>query len=319
MTTSQDKVKVLEILDQWRTYLEVEKNYSAHTLTSYLRDLNQFQSFLQDHLGVPPTPKTLEGLTLQDFRAFLSARIRDGASQRTNARTLSAIRHFFNFLKKRYSIENQALSLLSSPKFQQSLPRPLSEVDATKLLQDSQHVHSGEHWIQARDVALFTLLYGAGLRLFEALQLNREDIEKDQAQIMIRGKGGKERLAPLLPLVHEALEQYRTLCPYTCANRETYPLFVGARGARLNPSVAQRQMRLYRRCLGLPENATPHSLRHSFATHLLSKGADLRSLQELLGHASLSTTQRYTDVAIDSLQEAYANAHPRMRGGLKNS
>jgi integrase/recombinase XerC len=302
-----------QILDQWETYLRVEKNYSAHTLTSYLRDIDQFLTFLQEYLGTSLSPKSLEGLSLQAFRAFLSARIQEGASQRTNARTVSSIRHFFKFLKNRYGIENQVISLLSSPKFRQSLPRPLSEEGAAKLVHSTEEIHNVVPWIQSRDTALFTLLYGAGLRLFEALQLNRNDLEKNPSHLIIQGKGGKERLVPLLPLVHESLNQYLELCPYVATNLENSPLFVGARGARLNPSVAQRQMRLYRNVLGLPENATPHSLRHSFATHLLKEGADLRSLQELLGHTSLSTTQRYTDVAIESLKEAYASAHPRMK------
>jgi integrase/recombinase XerC len=294
----------------WRHWLADERRMSAHTLDGYGRDLAAFLSFLTGHLGEQPRLEALAGLAAADFRGFLAARSGQGLTRATMARTMSSLRSFFRYLNRRQGIEVPALFALRAPRPPRSVPKPLPEDEALETIAAAASLQD-EPWMAARDTALFTLLYGCGLRIGEALALNRRDTPTGPV-VTITGKGRKQRLVPVLPAVIEAIALYLAQCPY--AGGPGDPLFVGARGKRLNPGVVQRQMRRLRGLLGLPETATPHALRHSFATHLLSGGGDLRTIQELLGHASLSTTQRYTEVDAGHLTAVYRDAHPRARG-----
>jgi len=293
---------------KWLDYLVHEKRYSKHTLRAYSTDLFYFFAFLTQHLGKRPSLNDLGDITISDFRAWMSKITIDGACNRTRARELSSVRSFFRWLDKNGHLHNPAIGSIRTPKTPRKLPRPLPEEQAMKLVMNEEGFENQEAWIAVRDQALFTLLYGCGLRINEALQLNYSTRPYNK-QVRVLGKGNKERIVPVLPIVEKAIEHYISECPHSFdANT---PLFLGARGERLNQGVAQRQLRHIRRKLGLPENVTPHSLRHSFATHLLVHGTDLRSLQELLGHASVSTTQCYTDFDNAQLLEIYRKAHPR--------
>ena len=293
----------------WLDHLSHDRDYTEKTREAYGRDLEQFTGFLRGRLGHPPCLGDMSVLTVKDFRAFLSARRKAGISGRSLARTLSALRSFFRWLEQSDIVKNRAILQVVRPKVPHSLPKPLTIDKAADLMAPASHADK-EAWIAARDTAVLLLLYGAGLRISEALSLKVEDAptpERDVARIV--GKGGKERLAPILPVAIEAIGAYRALCPYPLAAES--PLFLGARGGPLSPRIIQLAVERLRDALGLPHNATPHALRHSFATHLLSAGADLRQIQELLGHASLSTTQIYTEVDRDRLLAVYDAAHPR--------
>ena len=294
----------------WRSWLGHERRYSAHTLDAYGRDLAAFFAFLADHLGYPPGLADLGSLKAADFRAYLAGRDRRGRAKASIARGMSTVRGFFGFLEKRGLAKNAAIGAVGSPKIPKSVPRALSEIEASEAV-DAVGDLSDEPWIAARDEALLVLLYGCGLRLGEALALRRGDAPQGDAMV-VTGKGRKQRLVPVLPIVRRAIGDYLALNPHR--GGDDAPLFVGARGDALNPGVAQRQVRRLRAMLGLPETATPHAFRHSFATHLLAGGGDLRTIQELLGHASLSTTQRYTDVDAARLEAVYRRTHPRARG-----
>lgn len=296
------------IFFKWLEYLVHEKRYSKHTLRAYSSDLLSFFEFITNHLGKLPSMNDLGGITISDFRSWMAKITMDGASNKTRARELSSIRSFFRWMDKNGHLHNPAVNLLRTPKTPKKLPRPMPEDQARKLVMNSSGFENQEGWIAARDQALFTLLYGCGLRINEALQLNYSTRPRN-AQVRVMGKGSKERIVPVLPIVETAINNYIAECPHYFD--DDTPLFLGSRGGRLNQGVAQRQLRNIRRKLGLPENVTPHSLRHSFATHLLVNGTDLRSLQELLGHASVSTTQCYTDFDNAQLLEIYAKAHPR--------
>jgi integrase/recombinase XerC len=293
----------------WRGWLTNERRASAHTLDGYGRDLAAFLSFLSGHLGEEPRLSVLATLKPTDFRSFLAHRSADGLSRTSMARTMSSLRSFFRYLDRNQLIHNASLTAVRAPRPPRGLPKPLATDEALETIGSAAELQT-EPWMAARDTALLTLLYGCGLRLGEALAMNRGDAPKGDV-MMITGKGRKQRLVPLLPAVVEAVDLYLEQCPY--AGAPSAPLFVGARGKRLNPGVVQRQMRRLRALLGLPETATPHALRHSFATHLLSGGGDLRTIQELLGHASLSTTQRYTAVDAGKLATVYRDSHPRAR------
>jgi integrase/recombinase XerC len=253
-----------------------------------------------------------------DFRSFLAHRRNHGLSNTSVARALSVLRSFFRHLERTGLVTNAAIRSVRSPKLPHSVPKPLGVEAAAAAREQIAFLHE-EQWVNARDYAVLTLLYGCGLRISEALGLNHKDIGdlnhadvgSGAASLIIRGKGNKERMVPVLPVVRNAIDAYTALCPF--ANGREDPLFVGVRGKRLNAGIIQKSMREVRRALGLPESATPHALRHSFATHLLSAGGDLRTIQELLGHASLSTTQRYTEVETGHLLKVYRDAHPRAR------
>jgi len=297
-------------ISEWQSWLENERRASRHTALGYGRDLAGFLDFLREHLGALPSLAALEALGPADFRAYLAARTQDGIERSSSARALSTLRGFFRFLDRRGLAKNAALAAVRTPKLPKSVPKPLSPEDAGLALERIAELAEAP-WIGQRDVAILTLLYGCGLRLSEALGLTRAEAPIKPGMLSITGKGRKMRLVPVLPAVSEAVAEYLTLCPHRLAAKG--PLFVGVRGGPLNPRLVQRQMQRLRALLDLPETATPHALRHSFATHLLAGGGDLRGIQELLGHASLSTTQRYTAVDADRLLAVYDCAHPRAK------
>lgn len=299
---------VLAEKQRWLTQLAHERRLSVKTVEAYERDLRQFLTFLTGHLGGPPRLADLSGLKPMDLRAFLAERRREGAGARTLGRGLAGIRSFLRHLEKRGLANAAGVFAMRAPKQPKSLPKPLS-ADAALRVIDAQEQMSAEPWIAARDAAVLTLLYGCGLRISEALGLTPAEFPKGVESLRVTGKGGKTRLVPLLPAACEAVDEYLRLCPFQPGADE--PLFRGARGGPLQPAIVQKQMRLMRGALGLPDSATPHALRHSFATHLLAGGGDLRTIQELLGHASLSTTQVYTGVDTARLLEIYDRAHPR--------
>jgi len=294
---------------RWLDYLGAERRMSPKTLEAYRRDVGQFLSFMAEHLGGRPTLKQLEKLTPADVRAFMAARRGDGAGNRTLMRSLAGTRSFARFLERNGKGKVGALAAVRTPKLPKTLPKPLA-ASAAKQMTDID-VRAGEEretWVLARDAAVLALLYGSGLRISEALGLKRKDAD-DRDALTVLGKGNKTRMVPVLPQVTKAIADYVALCPYDLP--PDGPLFVGARGGPLSPRIVQLAMARLRGALGLPDTATPHALRHSFATHLLARGGDLRAIQELLGHASLSTTQIYTAVDAEHLLDVYAGAHPR--------
>jgi integrase/recombinase XerC len=289
------------------TYLAGERRAAKLTVETYGRDLAGFLGFLTRHFGEEPSLETLDKLQLTDLRAWVAEEAQRGNGNATRAKKLAALSSFFAYLRKTKGFENTAISLLSRPRASKPLPRALSPVDAITIAKDIGDI-TDTAFQQARDTALMCLLYGAGLRINEALSLNLRDIPADGNALRVTGKGNKQRIVPLIAAVRAALVTLLKLHPNPAPDS---PVFLGERGARLNAGVAQKTLRDFRRSRNLPEHATPHALRHSFATHLLSNGADLRSIQELLGHASLSTTQRYTAINTDQLMEVWRNAHPR--------
>jgi integrase/recombinase XerC len=291
----------------WQAWLTLERRASPHTVAAYGRDVGGFLDFLAGHLGGRPSLADIGRLIPADIRAWLAERAGHGLEATSRARALSALRGFIRFLDRRGLASTQALGPIRAPRLPQAVPKPISAHDALDLLELAASEPEAA-WIGRRDLALFSLLYGAGLRLGEALGLQRRQVPEGEAMV-VTGKGLKQRLVPILPVVRQAIQDYVAGCPFALAPEA--PLFRGARGGPLNPAVAQRQMRHLGRLLGLPESATPHALRHSFATHLLAAGGDLRTIQELLGHASLSTTQRYTEVDTAALIAIYNAAHPR--------
>ncbi|MCS6624576.1 tyrosine recombinase XerC [Roseibacterium beibuensis] len=299
-----------EALAAWLEYLAHERRLSARTLEAYGHIGRQYLAFLQRHRGEAPDMTALGTVTPAELRAHLAER-RSGdrpLNARSISQTLSAIRTFHAFLDRRCGVAAPQLALVRGPRVKASLPRPVTEDQARGLMQESEADPDAEAWEAARDRAVLTLLYGCGLRISEGLSLTRADAPLPEA-LRITGKGGKTRLAPILPAVREAVDAYLALQPFPLAPGDA--LFRARRGGPLSPRHVQATVQRLRGRLGLPASATPHALRHSFATHLLGAGADLRSIQELLGHASLSTTQKYTAVDAARLLDAYAAAHPR--------
>lgn len=299
---------VIDALARWQGWLKYEKRASAHTIASYKFDLDNLFQFLNRHRGRQIGLAMLGALNLGDFRAWLAANTAN-LEAASRARAVAGVRNFFRWLDRTGTLHNNAIELLRMPKTARRLPRPASEVEAKDIMALAKNVPE-ESWVGLRDEALFTLLYGAGLRISEALALRHADLtQKDR--ITVTGKGNKQRNVPLLPIVCEAVAKYLAVCPYPAEPKQ--PIFIGVRGEKLNAAVAQRHMRMLRRQLNLPDTITPHALRHSFATHMLASGADLRSLQELLGHSSLSTTQLYTRIDAQQLAKIYKAAHPRAK------
>jgi len=292
----------------WMAWLGGERRASPHTIAAYGRDLAFFLDFLTEHLGEMPDLASLGRLLPADYRAYLACRAAR-VERASLARGLSVVRGFVRFLERRGLAASPALLVLRAPKLPASVPKALSVGDAAEII-DAPADAVKSAWQAKRDIAVLTLLYGCGLRISEALGLTRAAAPQGDA-MTITGKGQKERLVPVLPAVRQAIADYLAACPYALS--ADGPLFVGARGGPLHPRLVQLQMQTLRRALGLPESATPHALRHSFATHLLGGGGDLRAIQELLGHASLSTTQRYTSVDTERLFAVYDAAHPRAR------
>jgi len=281
---------------------------STHTLRAYGDDARRFLVFLQEHLGTTLDERSLAILKPADIRAFVGARRKEGLGPRGVRRALSAIRSFFRWLEREEILTNPAPRAIHTPRLARTLPRPLSEHDAARTLEGARE--NKVQWIAARDVALLTLLYGAGLRISEALSLRRADAPLG-AWLTITGKRNKERVVPVLPAIQEAICEYAGQIPFVTVDDS--PLFFSRRGKAMSAREAQGLMQRLRSALGLAERATPHALRHSFATHLLANGGDLRCVQELLGHVSLSTTQTYTDIETEKLMDVYRKAHPRAR------
>ena len=300
--------ELAEIVAQWESWMADLKKSSLHTVVSYKNDLTNFFVFLSGHLGAKVGLGELSKLDNKDIRAWLSARAMEKKYEASsNARALSTVKNFFRYLEKQGRCKNPAVLHIRAPKIKKSLPRALDEKQAAEAVIHISELHN-ESWVNARDTALLLLIYGCGLRIGEAMSLKYSDIGKDDG-IIVTGKGNKQRKLPLLPVVRAAIMEYIEACPH--AFEKDSPLFWGLRGDALDAGVFQRQLRNLRAKLNLPDSTTPHAFRHSFATHLLSSGADLRSIQELLGHVSLSTTQRYTHVDKNRLMAAYKNAHPR--------
>jgi integrase/recombinase XerC len=295
-------------VDDWLASLAHERGAAANTVAAYRRDLEQFADWLESDLGRAPGTTDLASLDGKRFRAFMAARRRGGLSSRSLARTISALRAFFRWLEAQEVARNRSLLQVAMPRIPHGIPKPLTVEKAGAVVDGGGGADLD--WVMARDAAVLLLLYGSGLRISEALGLRRKDAPLAGRDVLrISGKGGKERIVPVLPVTQRAIDRYITLCPYLLA--ADGPLFLGAKGGPLSPRIVQLVMERLRGVLGLPDSATPHALRHSFATHLLSAGADLRQIQELLGHASLSTTQVYTEVDRERLLAVYDKAHPR--------
>jgi integrase/recombinase XerC len=295
----------------WLDALAKGRRLSPLTVEAYERDTRQFLQFLTRHLGGPPGLSDIASLRPADLRAFLAARRKDGAGPRTLGRGLAGVRSLLRHLDRQGQASAAGVAALRSPRQPKSLPKPLAAKDAVRVVDFDQQL-AEEPWIAARDAAVMTLLYGCGLRIAEALSIRAGDLASPVTAVLrVTGKGGKTRIVPVIPAARDAVMNYRRRCPYDLD--PDGPLFRGARGGPLAAEIIQRAMRKLRGALGLPETATPHALRHSFATHLLGRGGDLRAIQELLGHASLSTTQVYTGIDTARLLEAYDGAHPRAR------
>ncbi|MFT3728467.1 MAG: tyrosine recombinase XerC [Terricaulis sp.] len=297
------------LLNQWVAYIRDERRFAANSVEAYERDVAAFLDFLQGHLGGEPAGRDLATLEPRDLRAYLAHRRQgaDALADRSISRALAAIRSFYRYLERRHAIANPRLALVRGPKLKRALPRPVSEAAAESLMADAEDAAAAP-WIGARDAALITLLYAAGLRISEALALTGADNPLPET-LRVTGKGGKQRLVPILPAAREAVAKYATSCPF--ALTADAPLFRAARGGPMSPRMAQAVMAHLRGRLGLPASATPHALRHAFATHLLGNGGDLRAIQDLLGHESLSTTQTYASVETQKILQAYRAAHPR--------
>jgi integrase/recombinase XerC len=306
----QAATEIAEEATSWLRYLAGERRASRHTVDAYARDLATFLAFLSDHLGRRPDAAALKSLQAADLRAFLAKRRRDGLESRSLLRALAAVRNFLRLIEKKGLARTDVFGAVRPPKRPHSLPKALTVPDARDIVDPEQRAGEARApWIIARDAAVLALLYGAGLRISEALSIASAAAPVGAIdRVMILGKGGKSRTVPVIAPVRAAIEAYLALCPYDLAGG---PLFVGARGGPLSPRIVQLAVQRLRGALGLPESATPHALRHSFATHLLGRGGDLRTIQELLGHASLSTTQIYTAVDKARLLDAYKSAHPR--------
>lgn len=298
---------------EWIGSLVAERRASAHTVAAYERDLRQFLSFATTHLGAPLSVESFGTLDAADVRAFLAARRGEGVESRSLMRQLAGLRSFARFLERAGAAKAGAFAAVRTPKVPRSLPKPLTTTAACRVVEAETRVGEDRPaWILARDAAVLALLYGAGLRISEALGLRRAEAPVGAVDaVTVMGKGRKQRMVPVIAPVRDAVTDYLALCPYRLP--PDGPLFVGAKGGPLSPRILQLVVERLRGTLGLPDTATPHALRHSFATHLLGRGGDLRAIQELLGHASLSTTQAYTAVDSVRLLDAYRSAHPRAR------
>jgi integrase/recombinase XerC len=294
-----------DIATSWLAALKSERRMAVKTLDAYAHDVAQFCGFLAGHIGEVATAKILTELTASDFRSFMAKRRNDGIQSRSLARQMSAIRSFFRHAERRGDFKCAALGVVRAPKIAHSVPRPLPENSARRVAA-ADVFENDEAWVQARDAAVLTLLYACGLRISEALSLTVKQAQRNP--IVVLGKGGKTRIVPVVQLAQDAIATYLELCPLVLPPHE--PLFRGVKGGALSPRIIQLLMERMRGALNLPDSATPHALRHSFASHLLGAGADLRVIQDLLGHASLSSTQVYTEVNRTHLLEHYRKAFP---------
>lgn len=298
-----------EQLLRWHDYMAFEKHASAHTLYNYILDFKSFIEFLQQHMGKSPDLDLLKTIQLTSFRSFLAYRVQKNCTAQSNKRALSALKCVYGFLEKNCDIRNVYLKELSTPKSGKTLPRPASYAHIQNFMDSSTFRPEQPQWIHLRDEALYMLLYGCGLRIQEALNLDIGHIHSQS--ILVTGKRNKQRVVPLMLPVYAKIQNYLELRPGHM-EKET-PLFIGIQGGRLNARVIQKQMEKIRISLGIPDTSTPHSLRHSFASHMLAGGADLRSIQELMGHDSLSSTQVYTQLEDDSLFDSVLKSHPRSK------
>jgi integrase/recombinase XerC len=311
VSDSVDETLALEMM-RWLSHLRSERRLSPKTLEAYGRDLRQCLDFLCQHWGARVTLSRFANLEATDIRAFMAMRRADEIGSRSLMRTLAGLRSFGRFLEREGKGKVGALAAIRAPKIGKSLPKPIQMAAAKRLADaDERAGETRETWILARDAAVMALLYGSGLRISEALGLKRRDVPRpgEGDVLIVTGKGNKTRMVPVLQKVLALIADYVAICPHPLP--EGGPVFVGARGGPLSPRIIQLTMERMRGALGLPDSATPHALRHSFATHLLSRGGDLRAIQELLGHSSLSTTQIYTGIDTERLLEVYRNAHPR--------
>lgn len=299
--------KLMDVIADWQRWMLTERRCSVMTASSYGRDFSSFLSFLNKYKENVPSIEMLKDLKVTDFRAFLASRTSEQISKTSLARNLSTLRNFYRFCEKNAIFTNPAISVIRSPSTPKALPHPVSQNQAFEMIKIAKELEKIS-WMGDRDVAFLTLLYGCGLRISEALSLDVKDRPKSDSMVVF-GKGNKERVVPVLKPIRLTIEKYLEHRPDGAPADS--PLFIGSQGERVNPGVMQRQIRRIRDALGLPDTVTPHALRHSFATHLLSGGADLRSIQELLGHESLSTTQRYTALDEVHLMQVYNAAHPR--------
>ncbi len=304
ITRSQD---VPEIIARWLDEKEAGRGISVHTRAAYQRDVLDFHQFLCEHKGQSLAAGDYGQLELRDLRSFLAQSQRDGAGASTRNRKLSAVKSFLRYLQEEFDFDNEALLMARGPKKPERLPRPLSMSDAQTAVETVGEIDK-RPWVQARDTALVTLLYATGLRISEALSIRYGDVPFGES-IRILGKGKKERQLPVLPVARETVENYLRVLPYDLEADDV--IFRGIRGGPLSARQAAKLMEQLRARLGLPASATPHALRHSFASHLLAAGGDIRAIQELLGHASLSTTQVYTKIDEAKLLDAYRSAHPK--------
>lgn len=300
---------IRQAVEAWRAWLCHERRLSPHTLLGYVRDIGAFLSFVDDHLGFRPGLRDLETLKTADYRRYLVEMTDRGLTATSRARAVSALKSFFGYLDRQGVLSNPAIKAIRTPKLPRSVPRALDKDEIFEAIRAVAEM-CRDPWVGRRDRAVLMLLYGCGLRISEALALNRADMPRDGV-IRVLGKGNKERLVPVLPVVEQAIDSYLEACPFSGAGDDA--LFVGIRGKRLGFRAVQAKMQDLRKRIGLPETATPHALRHSFATHLLAGDGDLRTIQELLGHESLSTTQRYTEVDADRLKSIHELTHPRSK------
>ena len=298
-----------EAVVEFIEYLTQTKNYSPHTALAYDTDIRDFLKFYEDFSGSPPFPRDLSRVDTICFRSYLANRQKRGLSHKSTARALSSLRGFYKYLARAHGIKNDAIGLISSPKVPRKLSKAIDPIDVEHMRGAIREIDINEPWLAARDWALVVLLFGCGLRISEALSLRNNDVRGHPDVLRITGKGNKERLVPVLPVVWNAIDKYIAVRPF--GNVATDELFRSVRGLPMTPRMAQKVVENLRHYLQLPDYVTPHALRHTFATALLAGGADLRSLQELLGHSSLSTTQLYTKVNMTEITNIYANAHPR--------
>ncbi len=296
---------VINAINSWVSYLTNEKRFSVHTVSAYKRDLAIFINYFFNK-GESVNLEFLSTLGVRDFRSFISYRAGKHIKKTSLAREISVIKNFFKWLDITHILKNNSILIISSPKLNKTLPKAVGADDTINIIKDAKFI-ANDDWQGLRDMAVLTLLYGCGLRISEALSLNYGDFISAENFIKIKGKGNKERLVPLLPIVKENIYAYINAVSHAFSYNE--PLFIGKRGDRLTPRIIQRQMQKIRSRLGLPDTVTPHALRHSFATHLLAQGTDLRSIQELLGHETLSTTERYTNVEFETLKREYNKAY----------
>ena len=292
--------------NNWLNYLSNIKKLSQNSVVSYKNDLSKFFIFFQDYIEKNIGLKEIESIKISEFRSFLTYRRNSEISSNSIARNISALKSFFRFLIKNNKIKESSVFNLKSPKLKKSLPRPINVDLAIQVIKQAEEIED-EKWIGLRNKAILILLYGCGLRISEALSLNYDDVQNED-HILIKGKGEKERIVPMMPYIKNGIDNYLEACPKEIVSGDA--LFIGKRFSRLSPRIIQYALEKIRTALSLPETATPHALRHSFATHLLDSGGDLRTIQELLGHSSLSTTQKYTKVETSKLLDTYKRTHP---------